>query len=171
MTHKELCIFGTSKWKNPHDIMAVKCSASSVGNGTVQSLVGDANAPDFFTKNEPSSWCQIELNYNHQVIPNHYTLSLSHRKNSLSFHKPRNWVLEGRSSKDGKWLTLSTHVNDMSFGAEGKLFKSAVSWPILSCDIPVDAFRIRQTGPTSGFANYLIIKGFEVYGFLERADN
>jgi len=155
---------GTSAWNNPHDSGLVTCSASSVGLGHVRDLVGDANASDFLTSNVSSSWVQIKLNNNYEAIPNRYTFSYYTGGGS---NKPQNWILEG-CTKDGSWIKLSTHVRDTSFGQESIPWNSPVSWPILSCSCPVNAFRITQTDKTSSGENYLIMKGFEVYGTLNQ---
>jgi hypothetical protein len=152
---------GTDKWQNPVLSGRIKVAASSIEKGHPGDLfVKDPS--EFWTKDVPASWFQIDLGEQRAVVPTYYTLRHggNYKADSL-----RTWDFQG--SVDGtNWTLLRRHVNDESLNEQF----ATHSWPIEGQTRAYRFFRILQTGHNSSNHNFLVLSGVELYGSLYEGD-
>jgi len=152
---------GKSPWMNPHDGGIVQVTSSSLENGSLNSLVG--NAPPsggyLYTNSTANSWFMLDLKENKAKV-SHYTIR--HGYNGGSYF-PRNWQFQG-SENGSSWVTLKNHVNDSSISTSmgSKTFAVEHKNPPF-----FRYFRIYGSGTNSSGDNYLMVSGLEMYGQLK----
>ncbi|KAF4716717.1 hypothetical protein FOZ62_007118, partial [Perkinsus olseni] len=134
----------TIPWRNPASkLMEVQVSASSVGRGSVEDIVGRSASVDFRTKNEPSSWIQVDFGRGRALRLSGYCL----RNRNSSAQCLMSWNLMG--SNDGEdWIFLD----------ERKICGS------LREPKATRMFRLIQSGVNSGNTHNLFLAGVEFYG-------
>ena len=94
----------TRVWQNPHTIGQVNSFASSVGQGTVDNIVG-RTVTNTRTANEKYSYFGVDIGEGRLLLPYCYTVM---NRNSTT-HVMMNWHLEG--SNDMKdWLILDRRI-------------------------------------------------------------
>jgi|LakMenE18May11ns_1017448.scaffolds.fasta_scaffold9267814_1 hypothetical protein len=76
----------TRMWQNPHSIGKLRAFASSIGNGSVEDLVG-RTAQNCRTNNEPFSYMGVDLLEYRSFTPTCYTL----RNRNAPSYVLQNW--------------------------------------------------------------------------------
>ena len=111
-----------------------------------------------FTDCKPNSWMSVDLGEGRSLVPRHYCLRHSAQHN----HELRTWMLQG--SLDGQeWHTLRLHENDQSLAASSS---SVADWAVEPGGGQYRHFRVLQHGENSGWSDYLLCCGIELYGEL-----
>ena len=154
---------GARPYRNPHTAGDVVVSSSkSEGNFRASVLVDHISEPcknfKSVVSGESNRWVAVDLGEGRSLRLDHYCL----RSDNYATHKLRSWNLQG--TNDGvEWTTLRQHVNDQSLEDTPM---STAAWPVEGCDVAYRYFRIFNTGPNSGNAEYLMCAGIELYGQL-----
>lgn len=154
---------GARPYRNPHTAGDVVVSSSkSEGNFRASVLVDHISEPcnniKWVVSGESNTWVAVDLGEGRSLRLDHYCL----RSDNFPTHKLRSWNLQG--TNDGvEWTTLRQHVNDQSLEDTPM---STAAWPVEGCDVAYRYFRIFNTGPNSGNAEYLMCAGIELYGQL-----
>lgn len=145
------------EWKNAHTSGKVKIHSSSLAKGSRSYLV-DQTPNEVWTSDTPSSWISIDLGPRRLMSLTYY--SLRHGGNYKG-DLLRTWDLQG--STDGiTWKIIKKHSNDQLLNAPFDIH----SWPI-EHEGSYRFFRILQTGHNSSKHHFLVLNGFEFFGYLD----
>ncbi|KAF4671890.1 hypothetical protein FOL46_009800, partial [Perkinsus olseni] len=149
----------TIPWRNPASkLMEVQVAASSVGRGSVEDIVGRSASADFRTKNEPSSWIQVDFGRGRALRLSGYCL----RNRNSSAQCLMSWNLMG--SNDGEdWIFL----DERKICGSLREPKATSYFPIEKSPESRGAFRmfrLIQSGVNSGNTHNLFLAGVEFYG-------
>jgi E3 ubiquitin-protein ligase HECTD1 len=105
-------------------------------------------------------WFSIEF-LNHTVVPTKYTI----RHGYPGGHALRNWNFE--ATNDGKkWKVLESYKDNKKMGDRDLNCTATFEIPADKRDA-YNRFRIFVTGVTDQQSYYLMMAGFEIYGFLQ----
>lgn len=148
---------GTDSWQNPGLCGRIKVAISSIEKGDPTSLFFQ-DPSEFWTKDVPASWVQLDLGPNRAVVPTFYTVR---HGGTFKADSLRTWDFQGSVDGTG-WSLLRRHVNDESLN---DLFATH-TWPIEGQTKAYRLFRILQTGHNSSNHNFLVLSGLELYGAL-----
>jgi hypothetical protein len=143
---------------NVHDrgIVAVSGTVNSDSASYAAKNAADLNTNSYFhSKGEANQWICYDFK-NRRVRPTHYSI------NSWGDYFLRSWVVEG-SSDNAKWTELDGHEADPEMCANHRIGTFAI--PIFP-DVDYQFIRLRQTGKNADGHDYLIITGFELFGYL-----
>jgi hypothetical protein len=143
---------------NVHDRGIVNVSGTVYsGDATYAAKnAADLSTTSFFqSKNEPNQWICYDFK-DRRVRPTHYSI------NSYSGYYIRSWIVEG-SIDNANWIPLDRHEGDPKIDLNHRTGTFAI--PILE-DVDYKFIRLRHTGRTADGTDYLIITGFELFGYL-----
>lgn len=143
---------GTTEWSNPNNKLLI-LSASSIGVGTLDSLVDRADSQFYTNSDEPIAWIEINFQSN-KINPTHYSIKT---RNQSSGHYPRTWKLQGRKS-DAMLIDLDVQANNTTLNANNQW----LTLPVSSNDY-YQKLRIELSLNSSGF-RYLVLGEIEFYG-------
>jgi hypothetical protein len=144
-------------YSNPAVQGALRVTASSLGYGAVENVVGIERG-DFCSQNLPGSWVDIELPIACTLLPTTYTIC--HDKFDAEAHFLRNWNLMGLDPITHQWTVIKEHKNDTTLKPECLQGR----WELDTRGKRYSGFRILQTGVNSHGNHYLMMSGVEFYG-------
>ena len=149
---------GSAMYRNPHNLGSVKAIASSVGFGSVESIVGRAPA-QLRTENRPDSWLGVQFLHGGRFELDGYWL----KNRQATTHCLSSWDLEGSLTESGEdWTLLDSRRNDLSLRASG----ACAFFDITRKGVGCVRFRIIQRGLNSSSGNNLCLSNMELYGTL-----
>ncbi|KAF4678034.1 hypothetical protein FOL47_006986 [Perkinsus chesapeaki] len=92
----------TMPWRNPcSKLMEIQLTASSVGRGSVDEIVGRTSSVEFRTRNEPASWIQVDFGRGRALRLTGYCL----RNRNSSAQCLMNWNIMGSNDGDD-WILI-----------------------------------------------------------------
>ncbi|MBG1240984.1 discoidin domain-containing protein [Nostoc sp. NZL] len=144
---------GTTTWSSPTG-KGLVITASSIGSGSVSSLVDRANS-EFFTNSDTNAWVNFYLG-GKSLKCNYY--SIKTRSSSSGYH-PRSWKLQG-SNDNSNWVDLDSQVNNTTLTANSQW----LSIPVANSSVAYTNFRIYMTGNNSSGFGHLVLGEVELYG-------
>jgi len=149
---------GKESYEHPAKRGFVRCLRSSENTGTAEGMFGWSQSQNY-TQNMPSSWAMITF-VNHEVAPLHYSILHS----MGNFNALRSWKLQAFHAGTGQWVDLVEHVQDTTLAHPSQPFVSrAIVDPTQRFYY---SFRVLQTGVEACQSNFLMMGGFEIYGYL-----
>lgn len=152
----------TTTYQHPFDIGLVSINPPSFYCGTPRQAFS-YEMPMFQNWLErpiPHSWAEIEFLY-HSVLPTAYTIRHGY---PIRGHALRNWEFQARNPSE-PWETLLEHVNDCTIPGNSMSDTATFKLPE-GKQKQYSIFRIFRTGETSDDSPYLMMSGFEIYGYL-----
>jgi len=153
----------TAPYQHPCDIGLAIVSPLKFYCGTTKQAFSH-NMPvaqNWLEKGVPHSWAEIELLHN-TIIPTAYTLRHGY---PIKGHAMRHWNFEARNP-DEDWEILLEHRNDESIPGNDMNDTATFFLPPRKKMKQYSIFRIYQTGETVDYSPYLMMAGFEIYGYL-----
>jgi hypothetical protein len=145
---------------NVNDQTIVKVAASAFDSSDYPKNAADlGNTNHFQTPNQPNQWLRYDF-INRRVKLTDYAIA-AHTNNYFL----RSWVVEGSNDgDDGPWVSVHSREENT---------EAHPDHPIATFSVPSSDFyrfiRLRQTGKNANGTHYLILHGFEVFGFVTDA--
>jgi hypothetical protein len=142
---------------NANDQTIVKVAASAFDSSYYpKNAVDLGNATFFQAPNQPNQWLRYDF-INRRVKLTDYSIA-AHTNNYFL----RSWVVEGSNDgDDGHWISLDSRSGNTDANS-GHLI---TTFNVASSDF-YRFIRLRQTGVNANGNHYLILHGFEVFGFV-----
>jgi len=154
---------GQKEWSNPGvaGIVTVEYFPPACGHAT--DAVG-RSIEDCHTGNCAGAWWSFDLGPRFWLVPNCYTIR---HKCGTGCNYLRSWDLEARADISDDWITLRSHVNDVSLNGDVRWGQEppTASWS-LETDTAFTMFRLRLTDRDSSGSYHICCCGFELYGVL-----
>jgi hypothetical protein len=142
---------------NVEDRGIVSISSSSVSGRLSPKNAADLGQQNYFhSLGQPNQWLSYDFK-TRRVKITHYSIA-AHANN----YYLRSWVIEG--SMDGQansWVTLDSRTNNTEADSDHPI----VTFEVTGAE-SYRFIRLRQTGKCAGGDDYLVLYGFEMFGFL-----
>jgi len=153
----------TSPYQHPCDIGLAKVAPAKFYCGTTKQAFSHTMpiSQNWLEKGVPNSWAEFEL-LHHTIIPTAYTLRHGY---PIKGHAIRHWNFEARNPNE-EWEILSEHRNDTSIPGNDMNDTATFFLPQTKAMKQYSIFRIYQVGETENNSPYLMMAGFEIYGYL-----
>jgi hypothetical protein len=153
----------TAPYQHPLDIGLVKVNPLKFYCGTTKQAFSHEMpiSQNWNEKGVPNSWAEIEF-LHHTVIPTAYTLRHGY---PIKGHAMRHWNFEARNPNE-EWEILLEHRDDTSIPGNDMNDTATFFLPFKKNMKQYSIFRIYQTGETADRSPYLMLAGFEIYGYL-----
>jgi hypothetical protein len=153
----------TAVYQHPLDIGLVKVNPPKFYCGTTKQAFSHEMPPaqNWLEKGVPNSWAEIEF-LHHTIIPTAYTLRHGY---PIKGHALRHWNFEGRNPNE-EWEILLEHRDDTSIPGNDMNDTATFFLPFKKNMKQYSIFRIYQVAETADRSPYLMMAGFEIYGYL-----
>jgi len=153
----------TAPYQHPCEIGLAKVAPAKFYCGTTKQAFSH-NMPlaqNWLEKGVPNSWAEIEFLHN-TIIPTAYTLRHGY---PIKGHAIRHWNFEARNPNE-EWEILREHRDDTSIPGNDMNDTATFFLPPTKKMKQYSIFRIYQVGETENNSPYLMMAGFEIYGYL-----
>jgi hypothetical protein len=153
----------TAPYQHPCDIGLAKVNPLKFYCGTTKQAFSHEMPPaqNWLERGVPNSWAEIEFFHN-TIIPTAYTLRHGY---PIKGHAIRHWNFEARNPNE-EWEILREHRNDTSIPGNDMNDTATFFLPPTKTMKQYSIFRIYQVAETENNSPYLMMAGFELYGYL-----